>query len=48
MVGTLSSVAGLINLLDEDDYQLQSYALEKLDHQVDQFWAEISEHVQKL
>jgi 26S proteasome regulatory subunit N2 len=44
----LTSAAGLIGLLDEPDQQLRSYALQKLDDTVDQFWAEIADDISKM
>lgn len=44
----LTSAAGLIGLLDEPDQQLRSYALQKLDDTVDQFWAEIADDISKI
>ncbi|XKL67270.1 hypothetical protein PGB90_010690 [Kerria lacca] len=45
---TISSAAGIISLLDEPISQLKAYALKKLDLVVDEFWAEISESIQKI
>ena len=42
------SAAGVLSLLDENDFELQGMALLKLDQLVDQYWAEISESVRKL
>ncbi|KAF9914367.1 proteasome regulatory particle base subunit [Lobosporangium transversale] len=47
MVG-LTSAAGVIALLDEQDDDLKVYALQKLNGLVDQFWAEISDSVSKI
>ncbi|KAF9951015.1 proteasome regulatory particle base subunit, partial [Modicella reniformis] len=47
MVG-LTSAAGVIALLDEQDDDLKVYALQKLNGLVDQFWAEISDAVSKI
>nr|CAG4715876.1 unnamed protein product [Naegleria fowleri] len=44
----IHSAAGILSLLDENDADLQSIALKKLDQVVDQYWAEISESVRKL
>jgi len=45
---TLTSAAGIIALLDDQELDLQHYALEKLDVVVDEFWAEIAEIVNKI
>ncbi|KAG0222249.1 armadillo-type protein [Mortierella sp. GBAus27b] len=47
MVG-LTSAAGVIALLDEQDDNLKVYALQKLNGLVDQFWTEISDAVSKI
>ncbi|XP_078736273.1 26S proteasome non-ATPase regulatory subunit 1 [Lampetra fluviatilis] len=44
----LTSAAGVISLLDEDEPQLKEFALQKLNTLVDDFWAEISEYVDKI
>ncbi|KAJ3148007.1 proteasome regulatory particle base subunit [Geranomyces variabilis] len=44
----LTSAAGVISLLDENEDELKVYALKKLDGIVDQFWAEISDAVSKI
>lgn len=44
----LSSAASLIGLLDEPDQQLRTYALQKLDQLVNQFWPEIADSVSKM
>ncbi|GJJ69702.1 26S proteasome regulatory subunit N2 [Entomortierella parvispora] len=44
----LTSAAGVIALLDEQDDDLKVYALQKLNAIVDQFWAEISDAVSKI
>jgi hypothetical protein len=38
---SLTSAQGFISLLQEDEAELQVYALKKLNDVVDQFWAEI-------
>ncbi|KAL1925244.1 uncharacterized protein VTP21DRAFT_127 [Calcarisporiella thermophila] len=50
MVGltTLTSAAGVISLLDEEEKDLKIFALEQLNKVVDQFWAEISDSVSKI
>uniref|UniRef100_A0A2K6AYB8 26S proteasome non-ATPase regulatory subunit 1 n=1 Tax=Macaca nemestrina TaxID=9545 RepID=A0A2K6AYB8_MACNE len=40
--------AGIISLLDEDEPQLKEFALHKLNAVVNDFWAEISESVDKI
>ncbi|KAK3812920.1 MAG: armadillo-type protein [Benniella sp.] len=47
MVG-LTSAAGVISLLDEQNDDVKVYALQKLNGLVDQFWAEISDAVSKI
>ncbi|RIB20457.1 armadillo-type protein [Gigaspora rosea] len=47
MVG-LTSAGGIIALLEEPEEELKIYALKKLNEIVDQFWAEISDAVQKI
>lgn len=44
----LTSASGVIGLLDEPDQGLQAYALQQLDHLVDQFWAEIADKASKM
>ena len=41
MVG-LTSAAGLVGFLSEPDPALQAFALERLNHEVDSVWTEIS------
>uniref|UniRef100_A0A2K6RT03 26S proteasome non-ATPase regulatory subunit 1 n=1 Tax=Rhinopithecus roxellana TaxID=61622 RepID=A0A2K6RT03_RHIRO len=43
-----SLIAGIISLLDEDEPQLKEFALHKLNAVVNDFWAEISESVDKI
>ena len=45
---TLTSVSGVVALLDEPQDELKYYALQQLNSLVDQFWAEISESVEKM
>jgi 26S proteasome regulatory subunit N2 len=47
-MGGLTSAASFIALLDEDQYELKVYALEKLNALVDEFWAEIASDIQKM
>eukprot|EP00123_Amoebidium_parasiticum_P013699 comp22103_c0_seq1/m.32265 comp22103_c0_seq1/g.32265 ORF comp22103_c0_seq1/g.32265 comp22103_c0_seq1/m.32265 type:complete len:931 (-) comp22103_c0_seq1:132-2924(-) len=44
----ITSAAGVLALLDEPDTDLQVFALERLDEVVDQFWAEIADHISKI
>lgn len=44
----LTSATGIISLLDEPKDELRSFALEKLNSMVDEFWAEISEIIEKI
>ncbi|PWN48456.1 putative RPN2-26S proteasome regulatory subunit [Violaceomyces palustris] len=48
MVAPITSAAGILSLLDEQEPELQSYALKKLDSLVSQFWAEIADSVSKI
>ncbi|EEC12281.1 26S proteasome regulatory subunit rpn2, putative, partial [Ixodes scapularis] len=40
--------AGIISLLDENQTELKVFALKKLDNIVNEFWAEISEAIEKI
>ncbi|CAG8688334.1 13834_t:CDS:10, partial [Gigaspora margarita] len=44
----LVDIRGIISLLEEPEEELKIYALKKLNEIVDQFWAEISDAVQKI
>lgn len=44
----LSSAAGILSLLDEEDYELKELALQRLNQIVDEYWAEISESIRKM
>ncbi|KAL7753562.1 proteasome regulatory particle base subunit [Sorochytrium milnesiophthora] len=44
----LTSAAGVISLLDEQDDELRQYALNSLNALVDTFWAEIADAVEKI
>lgn len=44
----LSSAAGILSLLDEEDYELKELALQRLNQIVDEYWAEISESIRKI
>lgn len=48
MVAPISSAVGIVSLLDEEEPELQSYALQKLNNIVDIFWAEIADSVSKM
>jgi len=50
MAGVLTSAGGVLALLDEQEPQLQTFALTKLNDVVDEFWPEISEreHIEKI
>jgi len=45
---TLTSAAGIIALLDENEQELKYFALKKLDGIVEDFWAEISDVITKI
>ena len=42
------SSAGLIALLDDPEKKIQEYALKKLNEVIDEFWAEISDAIEKM
>lgn len=44
----ITSAAGIISLLEENQTELRVFALKKLDNIVDEFWAEISEAIEKI
>jgi len=44
----LASAAGILSLLDEEDFELKELALQRLNQIVDEFWAEISESIRKM
>ena len=48
MAAPLTSVAGMMALLDEKDVKLQEYALQKLNTLVDRFWAELADSLARL
>jgi len=48
MATQIASAAGILSLLDEEDYELKELALDRLNQIVDQFWAEISESIRKI
>ena len=43
-----TTASSLLSLLDEEDPKLQIYALSQLNQIVDDFWAEISESIEKM
>ena len=45
---SITSASGIISLLDESKSELKTFALRKLDDVVDEFWAEISEVIDKI
>ena len=48
VVPSLTSVAGVTALLDEQVPKLQSYALQKLNKLVDRFWTELADAVARI
>ncbi|XP_021963338.1 26S proteasome non-ATPase regulatory subunit 1 [Folsomia candida] len=48
MTSVLTSAAGIIALLDEQQHELKSYALKKLDQVVNEFWPEIADYITKI
>ncbi|GAB6018898.1 26S proteasome non-ATPase regulatory subunit 1 [Chamberlinius hualienensis] len=44
----ITSAGGILSLLNEDEAELKIYALKKLNVIVDEFWAEISEAIEKI
>ncbi|KAH8041292.1 hypothetical protein HPB51_014573 [Rhipicephalus microplus] len=44
----ITSAAGIISLLEENQTELKVFALKKLDNIVDEFWPEISEAIEKI
>ncbi|MBW0517337.1 hypothetical protein O181_057052 [Austropuccinia psidii MF-1] len=45
---TVTSTAGILTLLDEDEIELKTYALEQLDKLVYEFWAEVADGITKI
>lgn len=39
---------GILALLDEDEVELKTYALERLDGLVNEFWAEVADGISKM
>jgi len=48
LIDGLTSASGLLALLDEESDEIKVYALDKLNQVVDEFWAEISDPVEKI
>nr|CDI55816.1 probable RPN2-26S proteasome regulatory subunit [Melanopsichium pennsylvanicum 4] len=48
MVASVTSAAAIVALLDENEPELQSYALKRLDSLVHQFWPEIADAISKI
>jgi len=44
----ITSASGIISLLEEEKPELKKFALAKLNDIVDEFWAEISEVIEKI
>jgi 26S proteasome regulatory subunit N2 len=44
----LATTSPILALLNEPDYELKAYALESLDRNVDQLWAEIADHISQM
>ncbi|XP_022237955.1 26S proteasome non-ATPase regulatory subunit 1 [Limulus polyphemus] len=44
----ITSAGGIISLLEENQPELKTFALKKLNQIVDEFWAEISEAIEKI
>lgn len=44
----LCNVGGVLSLLDDEEEEIQVFALTRLDELVDVFWAEISESIKKM
>ncbi|KAL7631720.1 UNVERIFIED_CONTAM: hypothetical protein RMT77_017975 [Armadillidium vulgare] len=47
-MGFITSAAGILALLDENEDQLQVFALERLNEITDTFWPEIADSIQKI
>lgn len=48
LAGSLSSADGILAMLDEPDYAIKAYAMQQLAQNVDVFWHEISEAIQRM
>lgn len=44
----LYPIGGVLSLLDDEEEEIQVFALTRLDELVDVFWAEISESIRKM
>jgi 26S proteasome regulatory subunit N2 len=44
----ISSASGLLSLLEDEQDEVKSFALEKLNTVVDGFWSEIADSLQKM
>jgi len=44
----ITSVSGILALLDEEDDESKEFALHKIDDIVDVFWAEIAASISKM
>ncbi|KAI7954458.1 hypothetical protein MJO28_004858 [Puccinia striiformis f. sp. tritici] len=47
-MATVTSASGILTLLDEDEIELKTYALEQLDKLVYEFWAEVADGISKI
>ncbi|EGG23821.1 26S proteasome regulatory subunit S1 [Cavenderia fasciculata] len=47
-MGGLTSASSFIALLEEEQVELQSFALQKLDHVVDEFWPEVATSINTI
>jgi hypothetical protein len=48
MTATLTSCAGVLSILEEDDPALQTHALERLNGLVDEFWMEMAKSISTM
>ena len=48
MTGALSTAAGVIALLEENDPSIKLHALHNLDKMIDAYWAEIASSIEKM
>ncbi|KNZ43788.1 hypothetical protein VP01_986g9 [Puccinia sorghi] len=47
-MAAVTSASGILTLLDEDQIELKTYALEQLDKLVYEFWAEVADGISKI
>ncbi|EGG01079.1 uncharacterized protein MELLADRAFT_50220 [Melampsora larici-populina 98AG31] len=47
-MSAVTSASGILTLLDEDDVELKTYALQQLDSLVYEFWAEVADGISKI